>query len=308
MKILSDTDISMDTGLLESINNKKEELDLKRPLPQDVLKNLLEDIRIRHTYDSNAIEGNTLTLAETKLVIEEGITIGGKPLKDHLEAKNNAEAFGLLLQLAKSKAAINHETIQKLHFLVTQGILDDAGKYRTKNVRIQGSSYTPPDFSKIIGLMDEYISAIKASKIHPVKAAVFAHYEFVKIHPFTDGNGRLARLLMNLYLMNHGYPPTVLHQGDRKKYYETLHKADTGNIEPFANFIGKAIKEYLISFLSAFGGEYELIPLKELVEYSPYSHDYLGLRARQGVLDSVKINGKWHSSKKALKDYYKKYR
>jgi len=302
----ADTDILIEDSLFHKIQEKKTRLDKLRPLPKDAVKKLLQDIRLRHTYHSDAIEGNTLTLQETKLVLEEGITIGGKPLKDHVEAKNDAEAFDLMVNLVNSNVSITQEVIQRLHELVAKGLLEDAGRYRTTNVRITGSSKMPPDFSKIVKLMDEFIRGVKELKFHSLKKAVFVHYELVRIHPFIDGNGRVARLLTNLYLMEQGYPPIILKKTERRLYYKALNKADEGDLSLFANFIAKAVHESLMFYLSSFVTEERLVPLAEIIEYSPYSQEYLSLRARQGKLDAVKMENVWYTSKRALKEYIKR--
>ncbi len=304
----ADTDIKIDDLLLKRVEEKKKRLDKLRPLPKDALKKLLEDIRLRHTYHSDAIEGNTLTLQETKLVLEEGITIGGKPLKDHVEAKNDAEAFDLMVKLVHAKKLISQDIIQEIHEIVTKGILEVSGKYRTENVRITGSKTTPPSYSKIVKLMEEYISNIKESKLHPIKKAAFTHHELVRIHPFLDGNGRVSRLITNLYLMKEGYPPIVLKKEDRRKYYQVLQRADAGDLSPFANFISQAVHEALMYYMSSFVDDERLISLKEIAEFAPYSQEYLSLRARQGKLDAVKIENVWYSSKRALKEYLKSFR
>ena len=304
----ADTDIKVDKLLLKRVEEKKKRLDTLRPLPKDALKKLLEDIRLRHTYHSDAIEGNTLTLQETKLVLEEGVTIGGKPLKDHVEAKNDAEAFDLMVKLVHAKKTISQDIIQQIHEIVMKGMLEDSGKYRTENVRITGSKIAPPSFSKIVKLMDEYISNIKELKLQPIKKAAFIHHELARIHPFLDGNGRVSRLITNLYLMKQGYPPIVLKKEDRRKYYQVLQRADENDLSPFANFIGKAVHEALMYYLSSFVDDERLISLKEIAEFAPYSQEYLSLRARQGKLDAVKIENIWYSSKRALKEYLKSFR
>jgi len=301
----ADTDIKVDELLLKRVEEKKKRLDSLRPLPKDALKKLLEDIRLRHTYHSDAIEGNTLTLQETKLVLEEGITIGGKPLKDHIEARNDAEAFDLMIGLVRAKKDISQENIQQIHEYVTKGTLQNPGQYRTGNVAITGADTKPPSYLKVIPLMDSYIKNIKELKIHPLKKAAFIHHELVRIHPFWDGNGRVARLLTNFYLMRKGYPIIVVKKEDRKKYYQTLNKADHGDLSDFAVFIVRAVHESLQYYLSSFIEEERLINLKELTKYSKYSQEYLSLRARQGKLDAVKIDNVWHSSKRALKEYQK---
>ncbi|MFU8767594.1 MAG: Fic family protein [Candidatus Methanoperedens sp.] len=301
---MSNTDTPLiQEKLLSRINEKMHRLNSLRPFPADAERKLHEEMRLLHTYHSNAIEGNTLTLPETKLVLEDGITIGGKSLREHLEATNNAKAFDLIEDIAKKKKPINHVVIQQIHEVVTAGILEDSGKYRTKNVRITGSAKTPPDRSKVTKLMDDLIERIAQYKNHTVEVAAILHHRFVEIHPFIDGNGRVSRLLTNLYLIAQGYPPVVLKIEDRGKYYRFLIAADAGNLGPFANFIAKAVDESLTMYLSIFGGPNELLPLKVLAGDTPYSQEYLSLRARQGVLDAVKMGKIWYSSRHAIEQY-----
>ncbi|WP_440948298.1 Fic family protein [Methanosarcina sp. T3] len=303
-RIMANTDTFLiQEELLVRINEKMKQLNSMRPIPADTLGRLHEEMRLVHTYHSNAIEGNTLTLQETKLILEEGLTIGGKSLREHLEVSNNAKAFDRMEELAKKKRSIDHIVIQEIHEIVTRSILEDAGRYRTRNVRITGAVKSPLDWSKIVKLMDELIEKVAESKAHPIETASFLHHRFVEIHPFSDGNGRVARLLTNLYLIARDYPPVVLKKEDRKKYYRSLRAADSGNLGPFANFIAKAVDENLTLYLSISGGKDELMPLKELATETPYSQEYLSLRARQGLLDAVKIGKTWHSSKRAIEQY-----
>ena len=301
----ADTDIIIGNSLLNKIEEKKKKLDSLRPLPKDAVKRIIGDIRLRHTYHSDAIEGNTLTLQETKLVIEEGITIGGKPLKDHIEARNDAEAFDLMIEIVNSNKQITQEIIQQLHEFVTKGILKNPGQYRTGNVGITGADIKPPSFLKIVKLMDQYVLNIKKLRLHPIKKSAYIHHELVRIHPFWDGNGRVARLLTNFYLMKKGYPPIVIQKEDRKNYYKSLNKADHGDLSDFASFIARAVNESLQYYLSSFIEEERPVSLSELSKKSDYSQEYLSLRARQGKLDAVKIDNIWYSSKRALKDYQK---
>jgi len=301
---MSDTDTSLiQKKLLSRINEKMDRLNSLRPIQADAVKKLHEEMRLLHTYHSNAIEGNTLTLPETKLVLEAGITIGGKSLREHLEATNNARAFDLIENMATKKKKIEHAVIQHIHEVVMAGILEDAGKYRTRNVRITGADKTPPDWSKVTRQMDELTEKIAQYKGHPVEVASFLHHGFVRIHPFIDGNGRVARLLTNLYLIARGYPPVVLKVEDRGKYYRFLRAADAGNFGLFVNFIAKAVNDSLTMYLSIFGGVNELLPLKELAENTPYSQEYLSLRARQGVLDAAKLGKIWYSTRHAIEQY-----
>jgi Fic family protein len=304
----ADTDIHIDELLLKKVEEKKKRLDKLRPLSQDALQKLLEDIRLRHTYHSDAIEGNTLTLQETKLVLEEGITIGGKPLKDHIEARNDAEAFDLMIDLVHAKKELSQEIIQRIHEYVTKGLLQDPGQYRAGNVRVTGADTRPPSYLKVIPLMDNYIKQIKEVQLHPLKKAAYIHHELVRIHPFFDGNGRVARLLTNFYLMTKGYPIIIVKKEDRKKYYQALNKADHGDLSDFTLFIMRDVHESLQYYLSSFIEEERLTTLKDLTMHSKYSQEYLSLRARQSKLDAVKMDNVWYSSKRSLKEYTKSIR
>ncbi len=300
---MSDTDTLVNNKLFNRIMKKFQKVNELRPLHPDLIEILSQDHRTRHTYHSNAIEGNTLTLQETKVVIEEGITIGGKSLIEHLEAVNNSHAYELIEEMAKGRVEINHISIQDLHEVVARGILLDAGKYRIHNVQITGAVKRPPDFAKIPKMMDGLFKTIKGGDRNPIDMAAFLHHGFVAIHPFSDGNGRVARLLTNRFLLERGFSPIILRKEDRRKYYAFLRKADSGDLGPFTNFLAKALEESLLEFLSVTGGEDELIPLKVLSKYSKYSQEYLSLRARQGELAATKAGGIWHSTRRALREY-----
>ncbi len=300
---MPDTDISINELLVARINRKKVSLDDRRPLPRDAVNKLREELRLAHTYHSDAIEGNSLTLRETRLIIEEGLTIGGKSLKEHLEATGNADAFDRIEILSREQKPLDHTVIQEIHEIATRGWLLDSGQYRTTNVRIVGRKKSPPDFSKVPKLMDRFLKELPKLKSSPIAVSAYLHHKFVDIHPFSDGNGRVARLLMNLQLMRDGYPPIVLKKEDRGTYYRCLAQADEGNLNPFTDFIAKAVDESLALYLAIFGRENELVPLSDLARISSYSQEYLSLRARQGVLDAVKIGNIWHSSKRALEEY-----
>jgi Fic family protein len=297
---MTDTDIHIEPRLLERIGRKKALLDSRRPLPAHLLKRLREELRVAHTYNSNAIEGNSLTMQETKLVIEEGITIGGKPLREHLEAAGNAEAFDMVFKLAEKNAPMDHVTLQEIHGLVTRGQQTDSGRYRTLNVRIGGAAKSPPDFSKVPARMESLLKALRGGAI---ERSVILHHGIAAIHPFSDGNGRTARLAANLVLMRAGYPPIVLRKEDRKRYYACLAKADAGDAGPLAEYLARALDEALTLYLASFGGKDALVPLSELARGSPYSPEYLSLRARQGALSAVKVGKAWQSTRRALEEY-----
>jgi len=292
---------------MEWIQKKRERLDTLHPLDRDLVEKLHEEMRLLHTYNSNAIEGNTLTLSETKLVLDEGITIGGKTLREHLEATNNAQGYDLIVRLAREQAPISHVTIQQIHEIVTRGILDSAGRYRTRNVRITGAVRSPTDWSHILQEMDDLIADVEKKDRPAIEMAAYLHHRFVAIHPFVDGNGRVARLLGNLFLIRNGYPPIVLDQKNRQQYYRALRDADNGDLTSFTSFIARAVNESLSHYLAIVGGREMLIPLRELAERSPYSQEYLSLAARKGLLDATKIGDTWHATRRALEEYYQEH-
>lgn len=212
-----------------NLTRLKQKLDGYRPLPPEIVANLHEDMVLRWTYNSNAIEGNTLTLKETKVALE-GITIGGKTMKEHFEAINHKEAIFFVEDLVKKNKNLSEWEIKSIHQLILKNIDNrNAGIYRTVNVTISGAEHKPPDFLRLQTDMENFINWYKTNskELHPVEKAARVHSDFVKIHPFVDGNGRTARLLMNLELMKDGYPPVILPVEKRLEYYESLDIAHT---------------------------------------------------------------------------------
>jgi Fic family protein len=298
----------MDKELYERITRKKKELDSHRPLPRTALKKLMEQFAIELAYNSNAIEGNSLTLRETRLVIEEGITIKGKSLREHFEAINHQKAFTFLENLVNRKAGITEHTIKEMHRIIMSGVDDEyAGRYRDLNVRILGAIKGPPRYEKVPRMMKEYIETVNSNpeKLNIIDLASVIHYRFVEIHPFIDGNGRCARLLMNLFLMRHGYPITMVLKVDRKKYYDRLRTADKGDIKPFTDFIGKNVERSLDLYLDALKGGPAYESLAKASKHSPYSQEYLSLLARKGRLEAIKLGRNWYVKKAAIKRYMK---
>jgi len=205
----------------------KKRLDALRPLPPHTVASLHEQLVLEWTYNSNAIEGSTLTLKETKVVLE-GITIGGKPMREHFEAINHKEAIDYVEDIVHQQEPLSERVVRDIHQLVFKNIdNDNAGRYRQENVVIAGAEHTPPDHLHIPQQMDELLIWYHGFSGHPIERAARLHTDFVKIHPFVDGNGRTARLLMNLDLMLSGYLPVVIKAADRLRYYETLDKAHT---------------------------------------------------------------------------------
>jgi len=236
----------------------KDDLDKLRPLPPEAAKNLYADMVVRYTYHSNAIEGNTLSLKETKVVLEDGLTIGGKSLREHLEAVNHREAIALLEELGKAPVPLTERAIKDLHQLVLKGIDDaNAGRYRRRNVLISGAGFTPPDFLHVQEHMEAFCRWRNdhARHLHPVERAARVHADFVNIHPFVDGNGRTARLLMNLELLQAGYPVVIIPVEERGAYYENLDAiAVGGDYRPFVRQVCGLVEKSFEPYWFVAGG------------------------------------------------------
>jgi len=304
--------IMMNNKLLQSIEGKKAELDRFRPFPPSIVNRLKEQFIVEWTYNSNAIEGNTLTLQETELVLNRGITIGNKSLREHFEAINHKNGIQYLEEFIEKKKAFDERFILNLHELILKNIDDSqAGKYRTTNVRILGAVHIPPNPIKIPGLMQAFLQWYYENerKLSIPELVAWVHYKFVYIHPFIDGNGRTARLLMNMILMKNGYPPAVILNLDRKKYYRVLKEADLEKYQGFIDFIGKSIERSLIIYINSLKPETDVtehqgyISLKEATKYCNYSMEYLSFLARSGKLPAVKFQRNWMTTKESLNEY-----
>ncbi len=200
----------------------KAELDKRRPLTQGELQRLRDEFLVEYTYNSNAIEGNTLTLQETALVLE-GITIDQKPLKDHLEAVGHRDAFLYVQELVQNRVPFSESIIKQIHALVLMDRPEDRGIYRRIPVRIMGAYHEPPDPILVQEQMEKLVAEFERNKkMHPVERAALFHLKFEGIHPFVDGNGRTGRLILNLMLMQAGYPPINVKYSDRKRYYDAF--------------------------------------------------------------------------------------
>lgn len=214
--------------LLSVIDEKKNKLDAHKPLVPALAKNLFEWTRVELTYHSNALEGNTLTCGETAQILEKGLTIGGKSFIEHLEAINHAKAFDFIAAYAAqhTRAQFTVDTLYTLHKLILAGIDDqNAGIARSVAVRISGSRVPRPNYLKVPELLEAFVKTVTTSSDHPVHIAANAHLDFVFIHPFVDGNGRTARLLMNMILLQAGYPVTIIETSQRMDYINSIEKA-----------------------------------------------------------------------------------
>ena len=247
------------TPHLAELDTLKARLDARRPLSPEQLRGLVTVFEAEETdyiHESNAIEGNTLTLAETEVVIRKGITVAGKPLKDHLEATNHLAALILLKRLVAEKIPFSEKILLDLHALILRAIEDEwAGRYRSVPVRISGSRHVPPNPAKVPELMAALFEWVAApSTLHPVEFAAELHLRLAQIHPFIDGNGRVCRLVMNLHLMQRGFPLTIIRAENtqRAEYYQALADADkTSDAAPFRAFIAERVLESLRRYEAA---------------------------------------------------------
>ena len=236
-------------SILAQIERKKAELDGRRPLTEGEIERLNEEFTVEYTYNSNAIEGNTLTLRETDLVLR-GLTIDQKPLKDHMEAVGHKEAFDYVRELVKENAPLTESVIKQIHYLVLADKKDDHGVYRRIPVRIMGAHHEPVQPYLIGPKMEQLLLDYAASEAHIVTKLARFHIEFEGIHPFIDGNGRTGRLLVNLELMKAGYPPIDIKFTDRVAYYDAFDayhvRHDLSAMEGlFAGYINARLDTYL---------------------------------------------------------------
>lgn len=295
--------------ILKRLTEKKQELDSKKLLTADVLKNLEDWLKVELTYSSNAIEGNTLTRIETAEVIERGISavLKGKPLKDQLEAISHAKAVEFVKTLAKEKKGhqfITEEDIKAIHKIILTGINDEwAGRYRESEVFVKGTSVEFPQPNNVPYHMKEFIQWLKTQQdIHPVKVAADAHFKLVSIHPFVDGNGRTARLLMNLILLINGYPMAIIRNEDRTGYLEAVNLGQTkGDLEIFYSVIEEAEERSLDAYLTTANGKpaipalvskgkgTRLLKISELAEVVRETKATIRFWTKEGLLKIAKI-------------------
>lgn len=232
----------------DKIKANKKILDAKRPLTPSEIKTIRKWFDVTYTYHTNAIEGNTLTLGETRMILEDGLTVGGKQVKEILEAKNHQKSLDLLFNFVSGKKNLSEEIICDLHRKLLLDIDDEnAGNYRKIQVYITGSEDLPPAAKEVPGLMKEFIRWYKSSKDNTdlLELAALVHYRFVKIHPFIDGNGRIARLLANLILLEKGYPPIIIPIIRRQEYIEAIKKGEENFTLFLLDIINVNLEDYL---------------------------------------------------------------
>lgn len=287
---------------LGELTKKKARLDQYRPLSPDLVKNLEDWYRVELTYTSNAIEGNTLTRRETALVLEKGLTVGGKSLQEHLEAANHAKAIDWVReQVRRTPADLGERDILEIHSMILKGIDDtNAGRYRNIAVRIAGSTVVLPNPAKVPDLMAGFATWLtEATELHPVALAAEAHYRLVSIHPFVDGNGRTARLLMNLVLLMAGYPPAIIQKRERLAYIGALEKAQTGGPKDnYESLIQRAVDRSLEMYLKAVEGESvmpaddgKLLKIGALAKRAGVANSTIRHWTKLGLLEVAEVTG-----------------
>jgi Fic family protein len=293
----------------ERLYEKLAVLQKSRPLPNIALQKIKEALSIEWTYNSNSIEGNTLTLRETQMVLQEGITIKGITLREHFEAKNHENAINHLYSIINADYTLKSIDVLSLHGLVLRSIEDDfAGRIRTGGVRITGANFVPPNATKVSDLFDELIDFVNSNplNLNDIELATVFHHKLVWIHPFFDGNGRTVRLAMNLLLMRKGFPPAIILKNDRKKYYEALNQANGGNYQKLTLLMCQALERTLNIYISSLpDNDYDFQEISNIVNEpsSTYSQEYISLLARQGKIDAHKEGRNWFTTKKAIDDY-----
>ncbi|WP_369754009.1 Fic family protein [Flavobacterium sp. WC2409] len=293
----------------DRLYEKKQVLQTSRPLPNIALNKIKESLSIEWTYNSNSIEGNTLSLRETQMVLQEGITIKGKSLREHFETHNHDKAIDYLFSIVNDDYVLRSIDILSLHGLVLRSIEDDfAGRLRNGGVRISGANFVQPNANKVSDLLDELIDFINTNPLglNDIELAAIFHHKLVWIHPFFDGNGRTVRLAMNLLLMRCGFPPAIILKNDRKKYYEALNQANGGNYQKMTLLMCQALERTLNIYLNALpGNDNEYIEISNLVQEPgmAYGQEYISLLARQGKIDAYKEGRNWLTTREAVENY-----
>lgn len=293
----------------ERLYHKKQHLQSSRPLPAIALNKIRESLSIEWTYNSNSIEGNTMSLRETQMVLQEGITVKGKSLREHFETHNHDKAIDYLYSIINEEYTLRSIDILSLHGLVLRSIEEDfAGRIRNGGVRITGANFTPPNANKVPDLLDELIDFINTNplNLNDIELATIFHHKLVWIHPFFDGNGRTVRLSMNLLLMRCGFPPAIILKNDRKKYYEALNQANNGNYQKLTLLMCQSLERTLNIYINALpDNDTEYIEISNLVQEPnmPYGQEYISLLARTGKIDAYKEGRNWLTTREAVEDY-----
>jgi Fic family protein len=289
----------------ENILNKLREELLNRSSIERLPDSVWKRAGALNTWGTNAIEGNTLTWKEVEKILIEQRSVSNAPLPDVLETIKHEAAFHGLIR--RVSASIRLTAVLELHEEVFRGVLADAGQWRRVNVRITGSRHTPPRMEKVLIKMEEWIEEYSNRDMigEPVfPLAAWMHHSFEGIHPFSNGNGRIGRLLLNLHFLKHNWPPIHIFQSDREVYMNCLEEGHSGNLSRLIEFLRVSMGKSLLDLLDQVGTEDdELKPLKHFGSKGPYSAKYLTLRAGKEQLPAIKVKGEWQTSSRALRLY-----
>lgn len=283
---------------LRSVFLERSELDA---LPESIWKRSAA----LNTWGTNAIEGSTISREDAEKIILEGKSVKDKPIQDVTVTLQHERAFRSLLE--RRKREINLETVLGLHEEVFRGILSDAGQWRRTNVRIQGVDFTPPRMENVLNEMEMWERTYRERDIggeDSFSLGAWMHFEFERIHPFSDGNGRVGRLLLNLHFLRRNWPPIHILPINRDKYLSALNKAVVGDFSTLKKFLRVLMGASLVDLLDQVGtSKDKLIPLKKAAEIGPYNGKYLALRCKQGELPAFRASKKWWTSRRALELY-----
>lgn len=283
--------------------------DIRKDDPRIIIK-LTKKLRVKYTYHTNSIEGNTLTEAETRSFIETGMTVSGKPLRDFTEAKNILEALNMILDMAQANEPLKASDILDLHKIVVKDTEEaNPGYFRKGFVRIGNSPYVPPPAYELNTLVDEMLAYINNNpdKLDPIELAFKLHLWFVCIHPFDDGNGRVSRLLAGLIQLKHHLPPIIIKREHRKRYWSVLRNVQNKrDSKEYYDFMAEEYVATLTEYVSVgrqAGPEDNLIPLAQAAKEYKIDPEYLGLLARTSVIKAMKNGGRWMIRVKDMDDY-----
>jgi Fic family protein len=310
----------LSSHIQKRIAEKKQKLASMGQLSPQKIEEISERMQVDFVYNSNKIEGSTLSRGETELVLR-GITIGkknipealrGKDLGDILVAQNHSSAIKLIKKIAFDKTYnVTEGDVKKIHGIVMKGVIASAGQYRNHDLEVKGAGFTPPPLYDVPEHMEELLLTLNNNpdELRPVEHAAQIHYDFAWTHPFEDGNGRMARLLLNLTLVRNGYPFVVIKSVDKPQYLRTLREMDvSGNFKPFLIYVARCVEQTLDLYLMSkkpLKKEDEFLSLAKLAKNTPYSTEYLSLLARKGRIDAIKEGKTWKSTKKIIGTYVK---
>jgi Fic family protein len=270
-------------------------------LPDDVWKRS----SALNTWGTNAIEGNTLTWKDVERLLLEDLSVGNKPMRDVLETLQHESTYRGLLP--RKDQPITMQTVLELHESVFKGVKADAGRWRRVNVRITGSAHTPPRMEKVVREMEALLKEYDSRDMQGVEVfllGAWLHLGFESVHPFSDGNGRVGRLLLNLHFLKHNWPPVHILPPDREVYLSAIERGQSSDLSDLVSLLKELMGRSILDLLDQVGtADDELRPLKNLVSKGPYSAHYLSLRAGQGKLPAIKVGGDWQTSVRAFRLY-----